>query len=298
MVEEFSPAAFPNHPYGHTIIGYREDVENMPNARDTAWDFFGNYYRPNNVALIVVGDVEPSMIFSEAEKWYGDWKPKPPPQIPPEQPPTGEKKIHVDWEADVSPRLMVAYHIPAMKPGTKETAVTQLLPELLTSRSAPLFQKLKYQKQSVTNFSCYCGEILEATDPHLLLLDSELILDRFRKEADKYVADVQADVTNGVDALKAFSKSPNAAKTLAVIKSKYRNDLLGSFDSTDHIADSFAEAYRFTRDVHVFDTMMQAVDSLTPADIDNYASQNFTAERRVITTLWHEQGGKPAQEVK
>jgi len=299
MVEDFSPVAFPHHPYGHTVIGYAADVENMPNVWDSAWQFYHSYYAPNDVAVIAVGDVDANKIFAEAEKRYSDWKPAKPPQIPAEEPPAGPKQVHVKWEADVSPRLIVGYRTPAMKPGSKEGAVTQILPELLVSRSAPLFQKLRYQKQTVTDFSILGGtEFVEASDPHLLLLDSELMLDRFRKDGDSYIGDVQKDVIAGVEDLKLFSRQPKAAETLRVIKSKFRNDFLAGLDSTGSIAQQFAWYYRFNRDLHVLDTLMQAVDSLTPQDVDAYAAQYFTPERRIVSTLWHDPNASGAPEVK
>ncbi|HSB76773.1 MAG TPA: pitrilysin family protein, partial [Terriglobales bacterium] len=289
MIEEMSPPAFPHHPYGHTVIGYEKDVENMPNAWDAAWEFYGNYYKPNNVALIVVGDVDPKAIFTQVEKYYGDWQPSHPPQIPAEQPPQGPKNVHVNWEADVSPRLVVGYHTPAMNPGSKETAVTMVLPELLVSRSAPLFQKLRYQKQTVTNFSILDDtELLQSTDPHLLLLDSELSLDRFRKEGQSYVSDVQSDVIAGVDALQHFSRQPGSARVLKVVKSKVRNDFLAGLDSTLNIAQIFAWYYRFNRDPQAIDAAMQAIDGLRPRDIDAYAARYFTPQGRIVTTLWQE----------
>jgi len=299
-IEEFSPAAFPHHTYGHTVIGYREDVENMPNAWDSAWEFYHNYYAPNSVAIIVAGDVDATKVFAEAEKRYADWKPSHPPQIPVEQEPDGPKQVHVTWEADVSPRLFVGYHTPAMKPGTKETAVTEILPELLTSRSAPLFQKVRYQKQSVTNFAILGGqELLESTDPHLMVLDSELLLDRFQKDGDKYVADVQKDVVSGVEDLKSFSKQPTATETLKVVKSKVRNDFFAALDSTGSVAQSFAWYYRFNRDPRVLEMVIQSIDSLTPKDVDAYANKYFIPKGQVITTLWRDpQAASMAPEAK
>ena len=287
MIEEMSPVAFPHHPYGHTVIGYEKDVENMPRAWDAAWEFYGNYYKPNNVALIVVGDVDAKTIFAQVEKYYGDWKPSHPPQIPAEQPPQGPKSVHVNWEADVSPRLVVGYHTPAMHPGSKETAVTMILPELLVSRSAPLYQKLRYQKQTVTSFSILDGtELLQSTDPHLLLLDSELHLERFRKEGQPYVDEVRHDVISGAEALQHFSRQPGARRVLKMVKSRVGNDFLDGLDSTGAIAQTFAWYYRFDRDPQVLDRLMQAVDSLSPRDIDRYAQKYFTPQGRIVTTLW------------
>jgi len=285
MIEQMSPVAFPNHPYGHTVIGDLDDVEKMPQAWDAAWQFFHNYYAPNDVALIVVGDVNPQKLFPAIEKAYADWKPVPTPKIPTPPAPKDEKQVHVNWEAEVSPRLVVAYHTPAFTPGTPESAVALVLNELLSSRSAPLYQKLRYQKQSVTSFATYTSPI--STDPHWMLLGAELSLERFRKEGTKYVDEVRYDVTGGAEALKNFSKDPNAAKTLDVIKSKVKNDFLAQWDTTDHIAQSLATFYRFNRNPRVLDALLQSVDELQPADIDDYAAKYLTREGRLVATLWH-----------
>ncbi|MGC2321918.1 MAG: hypothetical protein WA463_04730, partial [Terriglobales bacterium] len=162
-----------------------------------------------------------------------------------------------------------------------------VLDELLTSRSAPLYQKLRYQKQSVTSFATYVSPL--STDPHWMLLGAELSLERFQKEGTKYVDEVRYDVIGGTEALKNFSLEPNAAKTLEVLKSRVKNDFLAGWDTTDHIAQSLATFYRFNRDAHVLDALLQSVDELQPADIDDYATKYFTRDGRLVCTLWHGQ---------
>jgi predicted Zn-dependent peptidase len=235
--------------------------------------------------LIVVGDVNPQKLFPAIEKAYADWKPVPTPKISLPAEPREHRPVHVDWGAEVAPRLVVAYHTPAFNPGTPESAVSLILDELLTSRSAPLYQKLRYQKQSVTSFATYTSPV--STDPHWMLLGAELSLERFQKEGTKYVDEVRHDITGGAEALKDFSHDPNAAKTLDMIKSKVKNDFLARWDTTDHIAQSLATFYRFNHDPHVLDTLLQSVDELQPADIDDYASKYFTREGRLVGTLWH-----------
>ena len=298
MIEEMSPVGFPAHPYGHTVIGYREDVENMPKAWDAAWEFFHHYYTPNDVAVIVVGDVDPDKLLPVIEKAYAGWKPVPTPRIPTPPFPRNEKPVHVDWEAEVAPHLMVGYHTPAMTIGSPEGAVALVLGELLTSRSAPLFQKLRYQKQSVTDFSMYATP--DTTDPQWMLLDSELSLERFKKEGDGYVQEVQGDVIAGVEALQHFSRQKDAARTLEVIKSKVKNDFLAQLNTTENIATAVAWYYRFNRDPNSIDALMRSVMALQPADIDAYAQKYFTAQGRVIGTLWQKPAAvlQPKQEVR
>ncbi|HSE49168.1 MAG TPA: pitrilysin family protein [Terriglobales bacterium] len=284
MIEDLSPVAFPNHPYGHTVIGYRDDVEKMPEAWDVAWEFYRNYYTPASVGILVVGDVEPDRIFAEVEKYYSDWKAVTPPAIPPEQEPDGEKTVHVKWDSDVSPKLMVGYHTPAFKPGTKEAAIGILLSELLTSRSAPLFQKLRYQKQSATSFGMYSQP--DSTDPHWLLVSADLVQERFQKDGDKYVQEVRQDIIDGIEALQHFSKEKGAAKTLAVLKSKVKNDFLAGMNNTLSTATVMGYYYRYEQDPKAIDKTFAGLQTLTPADIDAYARKYFTEKRRVTATLW------------
>jgi predicted Zn-dependent peptidase len=132
-----------------------------------------------------------------------------------------------------------------------------------------------------------------------MVLDSELLLDRFQKDGDKYVTDVQKDVVSGVEDLKSFSKQPKAAETLKVIKSKVRNDFFAALDSTGSVAQSFAWYYRFNRDPRVLDMVIQSIDSLTPKDVDAYANKYFIPQGQVITTLWHDpQAASVAPEAK
>ncbi|MFN8286844.1 MAG: insulinase family protein [Chitinophagales bacterium] len=73
-------ALLPNHPYGtQTTIGEGEHLKNpsMVNIHD----YFNTYYRPNNVAIVLVGDVDPSAAVRMIDKYFGDWKGKDIPQF-------------------------------------------------------------------------------------------------------------------------------------------------------------------------------------------------------------------------
>ncbi|HEX5708358.1 MAG TPA: pitrilysin family protein [Pyrinomonadaceae bacterium] len=60
------------HPYGHSLIGDETSV-----AGYTAGDvrkFYDTYYRPNNAALVVVGDVTAAEIVPKLERAFGRWE--------------------------------------------------------------------------------------------------------------------------------------------------------------------------------------------------------------------------------
>src|SRR5690606_28987499 len=56
LYEELIGAAFQNHAYGHSVIGYEQDLRRM--TRDDLYDHYRTYYRPDNAFLTVVGDFD------------------------------------------------------------------------------------------------------------------------------------------------------------------------------------------------------------------------------------------------
>ena len=61
-----------NHPYGHSVQGDEVSVKAM--ANEDVRRFYETYYRPNNAALIVAGDVTPATLMPKLEKAFAGWK--------------------------------------------------------------------------------------------------------------------------------------------------------------------------------------------------------------------------------
>lgn len=294
MEERLLDLAFPGQPYGHTTIGYYDDVIAMPNHYDAAVKFYGTYYRPNNCALIVVGDVKANEIFAIAERYYSSWQRAQLPALPapgPIPPAGGEKQAQVNWDADVAPRMFVAYRVPQFKTTSIETAVAELLPELLVHPSAPLYKKLRFEKQTASDLSLEEAEEgrtgYESFDPRLFALDISLYKEKYQAQGQAYFDDVLRDITAALDDLKSFDRRKDATETLRILKSKYRYDFLHRLSSPADIGVNFAWYYRFDRDPEVFDHMVDMVDKLKPADFAAYAKKYFVPANRVIITMAH-----------
>ncbi len=294
--EKLSALMFPHHPYGHTTIGYYEDVLDMPNEFQAAVEFYDTYYRPNNCVLIIAGDVKAEEIFAKVEPFYRGWQRKDvPPIVPTGEPPKQEQREHVTWDADVAPLVWVAYRMPAHRTGSVETAVGQLLPELLVSQAAPLYKKLRFEKQTASALGFEEGtQGYESFDPRAVILSAQLFREKFAERGQAYFDEVIADIIAGVDDLKTFSKRRDAKKLLETLKSKYRYDFLAGMSSPANIAQTFAWYYRFERDPEVFEKLLASVERLTPRDIDNFARRQFVPENRVILTLAHEPAAQAA----
>jgi zinc protease len=61
-----------NHPYGHPSMGDEQSVRATTN--EDVRRFYETYYRPNNAALIVAGDVKPATLMPKLERAFANWK--------------------------------------------------------------------------------------------------------------------------------------------------------------------------------------------------------------------------------
>ena len=66
--------AFDTHTYKHTTMGFFEDVEAMPSQIAYGEKFFNQFYKPEYVSLVIVGDVDPQATMAMVEKHWGAWK--------------------------------------------------------------------------------------------------------------------------------------------------------------------------------------------------------------------------------
>ena len=286
MEERLYDLLYPNHPYGHTTMGYYQDVVDMPKHYEAAKRFYDTYYRPNNCVVIVAGDVKANDVFTEVEARYADWKAKPVPPVKEKGPePTGDRRESVAWDSDVAPQAWVAYRMPAFKLGTPDAAAAEMLEELLVSPAAPLYKKLRFEKQSAAGLGFEEGTNgFESADARAIVVSAELYKEKLTASGT-YYDDVVKDVEDGMDGLKSFSKAPGAVDLLKVVQSKYRYDFLAQLSSPRNIASVFAQYYRFSRDPKALDTLLDSVAALKPEDIDHLAQTYFTPENRVVLTL-------------
>ena len=72
--EQMDAALYLNHPYHRPVIGWRHEVEKL--TYDDALAFYRRFYTPNNVIVVVAGDVTPDEVKADAEDTYGKVAPR------------------------------------------------------------------------------------------------------------------------------------------------------------------------------------------------------------------------------
>jgi zinc protease len=283
MFEKMRDLAYSKHTYKHTTIGFLADVKAMPGYYDYSKQFFQRFYRPENVTLLVVGDVKPQQVFDLAKKYYGDWKKGyQAPKVESEPAQTEQKKASIDWPNPVNPYLLVGYHTPAFSATSTDSAALDLIEQLLFSESSPLFQELVVKNQWVDFVQ---GGSDLSRDPGLFTVlaraKSDDLVPKVKETIDRYVKQLQT--------------TPPDPAQLDRIKSHLRYGFSMGLDTPGNVAAVAAQAIAVTGDVDAINQRFAQYQRVTPAEIQRVAREVFKPTNETIVTLSHKataaQGG-------
>ena len=137
------------HPYSWTTIGSMKDLDDASLADVQEW--FKTYYGPNNVTLVLAGDVTPEVARQKVEKYYGS--------IPP-GPPIARQEVwiakrsgtHRGWVQDRVPqaRTYRVWNVP--QTDSPEEALLDLTAYILgEGKTSRLYKRLVYKDQIATS---------------------------------------------------------------------------------------------------------------------------------------------------
>ena len=86
LYKEVYQTAFVAHPYHHSTIGHRSDIEKVSIGK--LREFYDTYYWPNNATITIIGDFQPAKALEMVKKTFGVYprSPKPIPQVYTEEP--------------------------------------------------------------------------------------------------------------------------------------------------------------------------------------------------------------------
>jgi zinc protease len=137
------------HPYSWTVIGSMKDLDAASMSDVQEW--FKTYYGPNNVTVVIAGDITPEVAREKAEKYYGDI---------PAGPPIAKQEVwiakrtgtHRGWVEDRVPqgRLYRSWNVPEF--GSAEEPLLDLAAEVLgQGKTSRLYKRLVYRDQIATS---------------------------------------------------------------------------------------------------------------------------------------------------
>lgn len=267
LYEMLLGTVFLKHPYRNPVIGYREDLTRLT-ATETD-EFRRKYYVAENIAVSVVGDVDPERDMPIIERYFGRLPAgeRPPFPVLSEADQKGEREIVLRRE--VSPELFVVYRKPQY-PHPDDPPISVMLEILAGSRVSPMYNELVKRRQLVSSISYDEGP--GVAYPNLAMFF-----------ATPKKPHTNAEVLSAFDAVLAeFKRTGVSEDQLEIAKRAIAMEYLGSMRSNLALARNFAHAELIYDDWKTFVRWYDDVMKLTTADIARVANTYFDKASRTI----------------
>lgn len=276
MIEKFIDAAYKVHPYKRPIIGYDQDIRNL--TPEDVQKFYNTYYVPSNLAIAVVGDVNPAEVKRLAQIYFGRFpaKPKAVEQIPTE--PAQKQTREVTVQLPSQPWYLEGYHRPAIT--HPDNAVYEIIASLLSNgRTSRLYKSLVEQQRvalTAQGFSGFPGDKY----PNLMLF--------YALTAPGHTVDELATALR--TEIEKLKTEPVTDAELQRVKTQARADLLRTLDSNMGMAQQLLEYEVKTGSWRNLFKQLDQIAAVKTADIQRVAKASFTSENRTIGKLLSKQG--------
>jgi zinc protease len=163
LLEQVRATAYVAHPYQFPVIGWPSDIDSW--TQEDLERFYRTYYAPNNITMVIAGDVTAEEVLDLAEEYLEDLSAEDPPAevrtVEPEQ--QGERRVIIETDAQ-TPMLHIAFHAgSATDPET--VAMNLLLSILIDGDSSRLHRLLVEEEQLAISVG---GFQFEGFDPGLV----------------------------------------------------------------------------------------------------------------------------------
>ncbi len=271
--EKMQDLAYDVHTYKHTTIGFERDIKLMPQQFEYSRSFFRRFYRPDNVVLIIAGDVDPKAVVALARKYYSDWeKGYTPPVIKPEPEQKAERTAEITFPGKTLPIINVAYKGDAFDPNNKDYVAALLLEDLAFGATSELHKKLVLQEQKVQMLG---GSVPMNRDQPLFEIYSMV-----KKPED--IAYVRDEIYR---TLEEFKTKPVEPGRLRDLKRRNKYSFLMGLDTPGAVAGALARFVALTGDIAVIETLYAQMEAVTPDDVMRATRKYFTPERRTVVVL-------------
>lgn len=263
--ETFFANLFPTHPYGtQTTIGTVEHLKN-PSLKKIM-EYYNTYYVPNNMAVILAGDLDYDATIALIDKYFGKFEPKP---VPPFNPPQ-EKPITQPIEKTITgkepPYVMIGFRTPTSK---QDRLYCQAISLLLSNQKAGLITNnlLLPQKilagyayyENMKDYSVFTiyGKAREEQD---LKQVKNMLLEQLEQiKKGKFDEELLAQIVNDYKKYRILQNENNVTRVYTILP-------------------SFTEGIDYTEIIH----LEKEIASLTKKQIMEYAKKNFNQNYVVV----------------
>ncbi|MCA1363474.1 insulinase family protein [Bradyrhizobium sp. IC3069] len=212
LAEQMMAALYLNHPYGHPIIGWRQEIEKL--TREDALTFYKRFYAPNNAILIVAGDVTTKEMPSLVKETFGGIPAQP--SIPlqrlrPQEPtPAAQRRVTLADSRVEQPALHRYYLVPpARTAAAGEGPALEVLEQLMGGGvNSYLHLSLVVEKQlAVTAKASYQSAALDPSRFEISAIPKPGVhLSLIEHSIDEVIADIARNPVSTEDLQRAKTR--------------------------------------------------------------------------------------------
>lgn len=265
--------AYPvGHPYSWTVIGSMKDLDAA--SMTDVQDWFKTNYGPNNVTLVLAGDITPEQARAKVEKYYGDIPPGPP--LAKQQAWIAKRTgTHRGTVQDRVPqaRLYRTWNVPGQYTPT-EPLLDLAAHVLGGGKTSRFYKRLVYKDQLATSASAsdYTNEI-GGQFSVVLTARPGADLNKLEREADE---ELRALMKSGpTEAELASAKTEILASYTRIV------ERVGGFGGK---SDLLASCMTFTGNPDCYKDYLKQVKAATPAAIKQ-AMQQWLSDGDYVLTV-------------
>ncbi len=271
LSQEFLASAFEAAPYRNPPAGWPSDVVTL--RRGEAQAFFEKYYVPANIAIAIVGDVNPAEARRMADRYFGPLPKRPLPPlvhtVDPEQP--GPRMSVV--ASPSQPMMLVGYHRPSET--DKDDPVFDLLSLVLSSGRTGLMYKDLVEDKQIALAAESESTFPDGRYPNLFLFFMAPTMGHTVEEDQKALDELLAKM----------EASKVDADTLARVKTKARASVIRQLDNNAELASLLTTYYAAYGDWRKLFTTLDEYNKVTPEDLQRVARQYFVTAQRTIAYI-------------
>lgn len=275
-------AAFQAHPYHHSTIGWKSDIENVPIEK--LRKFYDTFYWPNNATVTVIGDFDTNKALELIKKYYGTI-PTSPHEIPklyttePEQ--QGLRRVTVNRASQLGV-VGIAHKVP--EGASNETYPLVLLDYILANGKTSRFYKALVDKNKAIDIFNYYVPLHDASifTPYIFLAPGAT-----HEEVEKIVREeIEKIKTDGVT-------EDEVKRAISQITAETTYDRDGSFSIASQLNEAIAMG-NWTFYVDYLDNLKK----VTVKDIQEVVKKYFVEEHRTIGYFIPKTEGGDKSEIK
>jgi len=268
LIEAITATAIEAHPYRRPGLGWASDIQSL--RVGDAEQFYKTYYVPGNIAIAIVGDVEPKQARALAEKYFGRIAGGPLPPLVHTLEPQQDGPRQVQLESATQPFEVIAYKRPDQY--DKDDPVFDVITSILAGgRTGILYKEMVRDKQIALAAGAEAS-LPGSKYPNLFVFYAFPSLGHTVPENEKMLDEL----------IERFKNEKVDAEALARVKTKTRASLIRRLDSNSDLAQLLTGYYVAYGDWRKLFTSLDDIDKVTADDVQRVARKYFVNNSRTV----------------